>query len=393
MESVPKIKVLDMSTHFSGSVASAHLVALGADVVKLESPKFGDGNRGLEPFIEGEAMVHVALNSGKRSVALDRRSPDWDATLRACVQWADVVIVGSQPVTAAKRGLDFETLVGMNDQLVYCNISGYGQVGPWKDNPLHGLNGDVLAGLVPVSKVDGYFAPAVEYRSVGTTLAGIHAALGILEAIRRRDAGQGAQQVYGSVWESAMYWQWRDMTAMSNLGVPNPAYADLGSRYASYETSDGRIILICPIEERFWISFCELLNLPENWKSRGSWAKTGMDWGKGYDDEKPVIAKIMAEKPFAFWNKTFDEAGIPYSPYYTVEEAMNTPQGKAIGVTAETEVRGKQVRVPNIPIHIAARDAGNEPLHGPETVQSPPALGEHNEEFIELLKEKGLVKQ
>jgi len=385
--SVPSLKVLDLSTHFSGSVASAHLASLGADVLKVENPAFGDGNRGTPPLIHGEAMAHLALNMGKRSIAIDRRSEQWGPALMEMVGWADIVILGSQPMVAKKRGLDFDSLVAMNSGLVYCNISGFGQTGPWRDTPLHGLNADVLAGLVPLQKVGGYFSPAPTYRSVGTTLAGIHAVIGVLEAIRRRDAGMGAQQVYASVWESAMYWQWRDMTTQANIGEPNPAYADLGSRYASYETNDGRVMLICPVEKRFWLAFCDLLGLPPEWKLRGDWTKSGMDWGKGYDDEPPVIADALLKKTLEEWIDEFERADIPFSPYLTIEEAMETPQAKAVGVVARTTVKGLEVTVPNIPIHIADRTQSEPSFRGPSTVKPPPELGEHNAEFLKEILE------
>ena len=87
--------VVDFSTHWSGPFASHILTDLGADVVKVENPSIGDGNRGLDPMIDGVGMVHVALNAGTRSLAFDRRSPDWPAVVGALARWADVVIVGT----------------------------------------------------------------------------------------------------------------------------------------------------------------------------------------------------------------------------------------------------------------------------------------------------------
>ncbi len=380
-----RIKVLDLSSHWSGSVASRHLVHLGADVVKLENPNYGDGNRGLGPYVAGEGMSHIALNAGKRSVAVDRRSADWTETLRRSARWADVVIVGSQPGAARTRGLDFTSFVEMNDRVVYCNISGYGETGPWADFPLHGLNGDVVSGLVPIEMRDGMPVPRADYRSVGSTLAGIEAAIGILEGLRRRDLGLGAQCVTTSVWESAMFWQWRDVMTMANTGQPSLAYADLGSRYAMYATADDRVVLVCPIERKFWESFCDILDLPTAWKAEGSWDKSGMDWGHGRTLERATIAERFRQHPLGYWLIHLERGGVPFSPLYTVLEAVDTEQARAVGVMGVTTVNGQDVRVPNIPLHVST--SGVTPgAQEPERIPPPPILGADTATFLDDLR-------
>ena len=376
-----RIKVLDLSTHWSGSVASRHLAHLGAEVVKLENPRFGDGNRALAPLVAGLGISHLALNAGKQSVTADRRAADWPETLRRATRWADVVILGSQPGVARARGLDFDAFVAMNEQIVYCNISGYGEIGPWADYPLHGLNGDVVAGLVPVEMQDGMPAPRPDYRSVGTTLSGIEAALGILEALRRRDLGMGPQCVTTSVWEASMFWQWRDLTASLNIGQPSTAYGDLGSRYAMYGTSDDRVVLVCPVERKFWEAFCDLLDLPVAWKSVGSWGASGMDWGRGRTEERHLIAERMRAWPLSDWLVRLEQAGIPFSPLLTVQEAAETGHAQAVGVMASMMVDGTEVQVPNIPLHVSS-PGEVDGLRGPRSLPAAPALGADTQAFL-----------
>src|ERR1700754_984894 len=138
------LRIVDFSTHLSGPLASHLLTELGADVVKVENPRNGDGNRGNVPLIRGAGMMHLALNSGARSLAVDRRSDDWDATLAAAAGWADAVLVGSRPKDARKRGMDFETLAKANPELIYVSLSGFGDQGPWKDYTAHGQTIDAL---------------------------------------------------------------------------------------------------------------------------------------------------------------------------------------------------------------------------------------------------------
>lgn len=380
------LKVVDFSTHFSGSVATRYLAHFGADVVKVENPRFGDGNRGNLPLIHGESPIHVALNAGKRSLTIDRRSDAWQPAVEALAGWADVVIYGAVPDAARHRGLDFETMAGFNDQIVHCLITGYGEVGPWRDLPSHGLNTDVYAGSVPIEMDGGYPVPRADYRSAGTTLAGIHAVVGIMEALRRRDLGAGAQRVSVSVWQSAMSWQWRDLTTEANLGVPMEAYSDLGARYAMYTTADDRIILVCPIEEKYWVAFCDVVGLPAELQTKGDWAGDGMDFGKGYDDDRAAIAERMAQHPRDHWVAGFEAAGIPFAPLLSTSEALASEQAEATNVMARTSIDGREFFVPNVPIGIAGPGSNDEATVPSPTVASPPGLGEHTEQVLGSLR-------
>jgi crotonobetainyl-CoA:carnitine CoA-transferase CaiB-like acyl-CoA transferase len=107
-----------------------------------------------------------------------------------------------------------------------------------------------------------------------------------------------------------------------------------------------------------------------------------MDWGVGADDERRAIAAKIREHSFAYWNETLEKAGQPFSPVLHIKEAMVTPQAEAMGVMADTTVNGGPARVPNVPIHIASREAAVAEPHGPATVSSPPSLGQHTAEFL-----------
>ena len=146
------MKVLDFTRYMPGPLASRVLVDLGADVIKIENTTTGDANRGFAPFINGEGLFHVALNAGTRSLAIDRRSPHWDRVISACVKWADAVLVAGTSDSLVRMGLNADKLIAENPRLVYCSITGYGEDGPWRALPAHGLNPDAFAGIVPVER-------------------------------------------------------------------------------------------------------------------------------------------------------------------------------------------------------------------------------------------------
>jgi crotonobetainyl-CoA:carnitine CoA-transferase CaiB-like acyl-CoA transferase len=387
----PLIRIVDFSTHLSGPLASHLLCELGAEVIKVENPRTGDGNRGIFDVGGGMGMLHLALNSGARSLAVDRRSDEWPDVIAACARWADAVIVGARPVDARRRGMDFETLKAENPSLIYCAISGFGEHGPWRDLTAHGQTIDGYAGQVPT--VDGQVQPETQpgWRTAGTTLGGVFAALSILAAVRRRDQGLGTAQYLGvSLWHSAMWWSWRDLTTLANTGEMWLDYSDLGSRYSLYRTSDGHVALAAPSEKRFWDPFVDLLGLPVEWKDHGDWSRSGMDHGAGeaYAHERPVIAERLATKSLDDWTALFAEAEIPFAPILSLAEAMTSEHARINGVMRTTTTPdGRSYSLPASPVRIADNDL--EPvLPGP--IAPPPEIGVDTDE---ILAELGLAQR
>jgi crotonobetainyl-CoA:carnitine CoA-transferase CaiB-like acyl-CoA transferase len=382
-------RIVDFSTHLSGPVASHLLVELGADVIKVENPRTGDGNRGLPPFIGGTGMLHLALNAGARSLTFNRHSPHWPAVIDACARWADAVIVGTRPKDARQRGLDFATMVKANPRLVYCSLSGFGDAGPWQDYTAHGQTLDAFAGLVRVEPGNGQPRTLTGWRSSGTTLSGVFAALGVMAALSRRDRGvDHAQYVNVSVWASAMWWSWRDVTMLTNTGEMWTEYSDLGSRYSLYRTADDRVVLVAPIEQKFWERFCDIAGLPAESRSFGTWETSGMDHGRGpeYAHERELIAARLGARTLTEWTELFVAADIPFAPVLTIQEALENDHASANGVLRETTVAGEVFRVPATPVRIADSDGAPTSL---PPLPPPPGLGEHN---AAVLAELGLAE-
>jgi crotonobetainyl-CoA:carnitine CoA-transferase CaiB-like acyl-CoA transferase len=377
-------RVVDFSTHLSGPLASHLLAEAGADVIKVESPRGGDGNRSLAPVVEGLGLglFHLALNGGARSLAIDARSPDWHRVVAECVKWSDVVIVGSRPRDAAARGLDFASLAAVKPDIIYCQISGFGNRGPWRDYTAHGQTIDAMAGLLPLAEgPDGSPVTPPGWRSTGTSLGGVFAATGILAACSRFRQNSGAQFIDVSLWSSALWWSWRDTTALANVGENWPDYQTFGTRYRLYESSDRRVILIAPIEKKFWEAFCDLIDMPTDAKERGAWEQGRVDFGNGseYAAEAALIASRIAERPLSYWCEALAQERIPFGPALTLTEAINSDHAIQEAVMRRHTIRGIDVEVPASPVKFGAQ---------PETAASaldllpPPELGEHTGEIL-----------
>lgn len=373
------LRVVDFSTHLSGPMASSILVSTGADVIKVEHPIVGDGNRGGDVRIAGMGDLHVGLNPGTRSLAASTRSKHWPDLVAACVQWADAVIVGARPVDAVKRGLDFETMRRSRPDIVYTLMSGYGLKGPLVDYAAHGQNPDALAGAVDVVWNDGVPGTRPGWRTFGSTLAGVFGALGLLAGVLRRDRGGGPQFVHSSLWNSALWWNWRDINPLVNEGEGWSDYSDKGSRYSMYLAGDDGLLLACPIEKKFWEPFCDLLGLPDELKSRGDWSE-GMDFG--YDDERATIQEHMRARGRDEWIEAFQNHSIPSAPVLTLEEALESEHAAANAVLQHTTVRGKDVRVIAPPVEIYPDVASASLTPDRREVGPPPELGADSESAL-----------
>jgi crotonobetainyl-CoA:carnitine CoA-transferase CaiB-like acyl-CoA transferase len=272
-------------------------------------------------------------------------------------------------------------LAAENPRLVYCSVSGYGLRGPWMNYPAHGQNVDALAGQVPVEEVDGRLVTGSGWRSSGTTLAGIFAALGVLAALADNPQRTSAKFVHVSLWHSAMWWKWRDLNDLANLGHPWPDYRDLGPRYSLYRASDGGVVLACPLEEKFWRAFCELLKLPDEVAGRGEWnrANGGMDYG--YDGEYEIIAAEIVKKPRAYWTAELERLGVPFAPVLDLAESMDSRHAGDNDLMRGTSFDGRPLRVVASPIqtHISPDGEIAEPLGrlGPA-----PDIGEHSARIL-----------
>ena len=382
-EATGGFRVADFTRYLPGPMASRLLADLGGRVIKIENTRGGDANRSSSPPIHGQGLFHVALNAGQRSLAIDPRSPDWPRVVQACARWADVVLVSGLPENLPRMGIDFDSMVRENPRLVHCNLTGYGERGPFRGLPAHGLNVDAFAGIVPLEWKDGIPYPQSSYQAAGAPLGGLFAALGVLAALRRRDASGEAQRVHVSLFGAAIWWNWRHVTSVANLGEPFRSYADYGGRFATYVTSDRKVILACPVERGFWELFCTILALPDEWKRRGSWEHGKTDHGSDYPWERAEIAKKIIEKPRDHWAHEFLTGKIPFASVLSVDEMLAGEQVAAINAMRTVDVQGHSARIPSLPISFEIGGAAG----NPGAALSTPELGEHN---VEILAELGL---
>ena len=164
---------------------------LGADVIKLERPPYGDVARTTMPMIDGESGYFFSINRGKRSIAVDLTTESGKSIFRDLVKEVDVVVENFTPGAMSRLGLGYADLKDLNPGLIYAAISGYGQTGPLSDKPALDV---IVQGAGGVMSITGYedSEPARVGFSVGDVAAGLYCAVGVLAAVHERHkSGEG----------------------------------------------------------------------------------------------------------------------------------------------------------------------------------------------------------
>lgn len=365
------IKVLDFSFHLPGPLASLILAEAGAMVVKVERPQTGDELRQFPPMKAGESLGFAMLNRGKHSVALDLKSPDAVRQLTPLIRDADVVVEQFRPGAMERLGLGYEHLRAVNPGIIYCSITGYGQMGPDRFKAGHDLNYCAETGLLSLSG-DSQGAPVVPPTTLADIAGGSYpAVMNILLALRRRDrCGEGAHLdiSMSSNLFPLQYWAIAEMEATGRAPRTSGSLLSGGSpRYSLYRTADGRFIAAAPLEQRFWAIFCDRLDLPECLRDDNTDAEL----------TRAGVAERIASRPAAEWLSVLGN-DCCCTLVASMDEALANPHFRAAGLFANKArtPAGQEIIAADVPV-VACLRAGN-------STRSVPSVGADNNTFLGL---------
>lgn len=252
MKPLEGLVVLDFSIFLSGPSAALRLADLGARVIKVERPDFGDLCRQLyisELELDGDSTLFHSINRNKESFAANLKNPVDMDRVKALIKEADVLIQNFRPGVMERLGLGFETVRELNPRLVYGEISGYGDEGPWVKKPGQDLLLQSMTGLVYLNG-DADRPPTPFGLAVVDLYAGAHLVQGILACLVRRGITGEGGFVQVSLMESILDFQFEVLTTYLNDGNQLPqrstvsnAHAYLSAPYGIYETADGYLAL------------------------------------------------------------------------------------------------------------------------------------------------------
>ncbi len=321
---------------------TTHLADLGADVIKVESPA-GDYVREMTwPIINDVSLLHLHVNRGKKSLTLDLKTPEGVQIYKDLVATADVVVEAMRPGALARLGLGFDDLKRVNPRIVFCNISGYGMTGPYRDLPSHGIAFDTWAGIINPAYDDEGFCYIPEHASIGMHAGPMFGALGILAGVlRARETGEGCMMEVGQS-DAAAYMDWYRSESFMAYERPEdevtgnkaddyvrraPGTKGMreGVRYQMYEASDGHVLFMAS-EQAFWKNFCECVGRPELFEQfPGS---RYADHARGNRPLQKELRDIFKARTCEEWIRLGNEKNFPIAPVNTPQTLADDPQFK-----------------------------------------------------------------
>ena len=246
------IVVVDLSQFLSGPSAGLRLADFGAEVIKIERPVTGDICRSLyvsDVKLEGESTIFHAINRNKKSFVADLKTPDGLEKVKKIIHKADVLIHNFRPGVMDSLGLSYESVREINPGIIYAEISGYGNAGPWRDKPGQDLLVQAVSGLTLLSG-NRKDPPTPMGVSVVDIYSGAHLVQGILAGLYQKNITGKGVLVQISLLESILDFQFEVITCYYNDGHQLPersevsnANAFVSAPYGIYETMDGYLAL------------------------------------------------------------------------------------------------------------------------------------------------------
>lgn len=336
------VKVLDLSRLLPGPFCSLLLADLGAEVLKVEDTGMGDYARWAPPYVGDEALQQRgaasaqfnSLNRNKRSIRLNLKNDSACEILLKLAAGHDVVLESFRPGVLDKLGVGYAAMKSVNESLIYCAITGYGQDGPYRDRAGHDMNYLALGGMLALTGAeDG--APVQNAGQVADIGGGAQmATIAILAALHRRTATGEGSNIDISMTEGAM--SWLAMPAGRALGGETPlrrGKVELAGSwlcYLPYEAADGWISCGA-LEPKFWRAFCEGAGRPDLIEQQ--FERPGGDAWK-------QVAEVFKSRTRAEWAAFNADHDCCIEPVLEIEEALGSDLVAERGMLIEVQQPG-----------------------------------------------------
>jgi crotonobetainyl-CoA:carnitine CoA-transferase CaiB-like acyl-CoA transferase len=339
------IRVVEIAHYVAVPAAGALLADLGADVIKVEQPPRGEIYRRGRPKFSGYATefpegpgFHLD-NRGKRSLMLDLTDPESRGALLRLVDTADVVTMNLLPGRRLKYGLDHESLLARKPGLVVAAINGYGGIGPEGDRPAF----DYAAywagsGMMDLMRDEG-LPPSMLRPGVGDHAAASNLVVGILAALRMRDATGKGRYVEVSLLQTGLYILGCDAAMALVAREPirrHDRKTTLNPLWNSYEVAGGRWIMLVMIDPTvYWPRLCQAIERPElveDPRFAEPFTRTR--------NAPALIAELeqaFARRSLEEWRPRLDAAGLIWSPVARIDEVLDDPHAREMGYFTRLE--------------------------------------------------------
>lgn len=370
------LRILELGQLLAGPFASVLLAWFGAEVIKVEPPANGDPLRSWRTLHQGTALWWYILGRNKKCITINLRSAQGQEIVRKLVGKVDVVLENFKPGTMEKWGLSYEDLKRINPRIILARVSGWGQTGPNSSKPGFASVAEAVGGLRYVTGFPDR-PPVRPNLSLGDTIAGLHAAIGILTAIYNRDVAGGTGQVVDvAIYESVYNMLEGMVPEYDACGIVRERE---GNRLAgivpsgTYPCSDGKFVVIGGNGDSIFRRLCIAMDRAD------MAADQRLDRNSGRVQHAEEI-----EDAIASWTQRhslneviakLDEASVPVGPIYSVRDMLEDAHFQARELFEECILPdGLRVKLPTISPKLTETPGG--------TNWIGPPLGAHNVEIL-----------
>jgi crotonobetainyl-CoA:carnitine CoA-transferase CaiB-like acyl-CoA transferase len=370
------VRVLELGQLIAGPFAGCILAYFGAEVIKIEPPEKGDPLRLWRILEHGTSLWWRSLGRNKKCITLNLYTEKGRHIARQLAERVDILVENFRPGTLEKWGLGPEELKQTNPGLIYTRISGYGQTGPYASRPGFASVCEGIGGFRYINGFPGE-PPVRPNLSLGDTLAGLHAVLGILLAyIQRHKPVQGTGQVVDvAIYEAVFNMLEAVVPEYDGAGVVRePSGSTLTGIVPTntYRCRDGKYVIIGGNGDSIFQRLMRMAGRPE----------MAID-PRLADNAGRVVHEAEIDAAIAAWTASLDAAevlqqleavSVPAGPIYSVADMMHDPHFHARGLFQEIEIDGQPLKIPAIPPFLSATPGG--------TTWPGPAVGAHNREIL-----------
>jgi len=382
------VRVLELGSFIAAPTAGRQLADFGADVVKIERPGLGDELRNWRLYAGSTSMLYRTINRNKRSAAVDLRSEEGRDLVLELAGAADVVLENFRPGRLEAWGLGPEELSARNPELILARISAYGQTGPKSAQPGFGAIAEALGGMRELTGEAGR-APVRVGVSIGDTLAGMHAAFGVLLALRERDArrrdGAAALPLADRIVDVALTES--VLSVMESLLPDAGAYGVQRERLGgwtqgiapsnAYLCRDGKSVVIAGNGDGIYLRLMEVIGRADL-GAREDLSSNALRWA-AREELDAAITAWTSQHEAADVVDALDAVGVPASLIYTAADIATDEQFIARGAVQRLRVSTGEEELDDVPF------PGVVPRLGPDAGvidHLGPDLGEHTEQVV-----------
>jgi itaconate CoA-transferase len=376
MRPLDGITVIALEHAVAAPFATRQLADLGARVIKIERPEVGDFARGYDETVKGMSSHFVWLNRSKESLTLDLKHSGATQILERLLERADVVIQNLAPGAARRLGLGAESVLPKYPKLIVCDISGYGDNGPYASRKAYDLLVQAEAGVLSVTGTAD--TPSKVGISIADIATGVYAYSGILTALYQREKSGKGTRIEVTMLEALTEWMGYPLY-YTHFGGTAPARAGPNHAaivpYGRYETGDGKSIMLGLQNEREWAVFCEKVLLQPTLAQDPRYGSNARRVAKR-SEINGLIAEVFATLTTEQLILRLDASGIANARMNTPDEVWEHPQLKARDRWREMDS----------PVGLLATLLPAVTMPDFEArIDAVPALGEHTERILSEL--------